>query len=110
MGPRSALLPAAVPILALVLGLPFANRLEPLVFGLPFLLFWMLAWVLLTPAFLALAYVLVQRAGGSAGPGADVPSPPDNGTSIPSPPDTGERVGVRGKTPASRDGGRGGRP
>jgi hypothetical protein len=69
MAPRSALLPAAIPVLALVCGLPLANRLEPLVFGLPFLLFWMLAWVLLTPAFLVLAYVLVHRAGPTPGAG-----------------------------------------
>ncbi len=64
MRSRLALLPAAVPILALVLGLPYANRLEPVIAGLPFLLFWMLGWVLLTPAFLALAYVLVHRTAG----------------------------------------------
>jgi len=43
---------------ALVAGLPFVNRLEPIVFGLPFLLAWILGWVLVTPAFLGLAYLL----------------------------------------------------
>jgi hypothetical protein len=61
MRSRYALLPAAVPILALVLGLPFVNRLEPVVLGLPFLLFWMLGWVLLTPGCLALAYFIARR-------------------------------------------------
>lgn len=58
---------AAVPILALVAALPLVNRVEPLVFGLPFLLFWMLAWVLATPAFLGLAYVLGRRRGDPPG-------------------------------------------
>ena len=56
-----ALIPALVPAVALVAGLPFVNRLEPVVLGLPFLLFWILAWVLLTPLFLAVAYVLADR-------------------------------------------------
>lgn len=58
---------AAVPILALIAALPLVNRVEPLVFGLPFLLFWMLAWVTATPAFLGLAYLLDHRRGGLAG-------------------------------------------
>jgi Protein of unknown function (DUF3311) len=55
---RLALVPALTPAVALVAGLPFVNRLEPIVFGLPFLLAWILGWVLVTPAFLGLAYLL----------------------------------------------------
>ncbi len=55
---RLALIPAVVPILALIFGLPFANRLHPVIFGLPFLLFWILGWVLVTPLFLGAAYLL----------------------------------------------------
>ena len=58
MRSRLALLSALTPALALVAGLPFVNRLEPVVFGLPFLLFWILGWVFVTPAFLAVAYLL----------------------------------------------------
>jgi hypothetical protein len=43
---------AAVPIAALTVAVPFVNRIEPRVLGLPFLLFWLTAWVVLTPAFL----------------------------------------------------------
>ncbi len=50
----------AKPILA---GLPFANRLEPTVLGLPFLLAWILGWVTATPAFLAVSYLIVRRSG-----------------------------------------------
>ena len=61
MRPICVRLLAAVPILALVGGLPLVNRAEPLVFGLPLLLFWMLAWVMATPAFLGLAYALQMK-------------------------------------------------
>ncbi|MBV8223164.1 MAG: DUF3311 domain-containing protein [Candidatus Eremiobacteraeota bacterium] len=42
---------AAVPIAALTLAVPLVNRVEPRVAGLPFVLFWIVAWVLLAPAF-----------------------------------------------------------
>jgi hypothetical protein len=61
---------AFAPAAALVGGLPFVNRLEPFVLGLPFLLFWFAAWVAITPVFLAAAYVVhrsgPQRPGGAA--------------------------------------------
>jgi hypothetical protein len=38
---------AAIPIAALTVAVPFVNRVEPRVFGLPFLLFWIALWVLL---------------------------------------------------------------
>jgi len=68
---RYALVPAGIPILALIAALPFVNRLEPVLLGLPFLLFWILGWVLATPALLALAYFIARGAdegdaGGSA--------------------------------------------
>lgn len=43
---------AAIPIAALSIGVPLVNRIEPRIFGLPFVLAWIVAWVLLTPAFL----------------------------------------------------------
>jgi hypothetical protein len=61
MRSRLSLAVAFVPALALVAGLPFVNRLEPVVLGLPFLLFWILGWVLATPLFLAAAYLLAGR-------------------------------------------------
>ncbi|MBD5634055.1 MAG: DUF3311 domain-containing protein [Candidatus Eremiobacteraeota bacterium] len=44
---------AAVPIVMLTLAIPFANRVEPRVFGLPFLLAWIVLWIVLAPAFVA---------------------------------------------------------
>ena len=68
--PIGALVLALIPAAALVAGLPFVNRIEPVVLGMPFLLFWIVAWVLLTPAFLAVAYMLVEEDGDSAEDGA----------------------------------------
>ncbi len=66
-----ALVLALVPVVALVGGLPFVNRIEPIVLGLPFLLFWILGWVLATPIFLGVAYLFVEtnddRAADEAG-------------------------------------------
>jgi hypothetical protein len=66
MHTRLAFAVAIIPMLVLVGGLPFANRLEPVVFGLPFLLTWIVGWVVLTPLFLGAAYLLVR--GGSEHP------------------------------------------
>lgn len=43
---------AAVPIAALTVAVPFVNRIEPRILGLPFILAWSIAWVMLTPAFI----------------------------------------------------------
>jgi hypothetical protein len=43
---------AVIPIASLSIAVPFVNRIEPRIGGLPFILFWILIWVLLTPAFL----------------------------------------------------------
>jgi hypothetical protein len=47
---------ALVPTLALTLGVVAFNLLEPRILGLPFVLAWITAWVLLTPAFMWVAY------------------------------------------------------
>ena len=58
---RWSLLLALLPVLALTLGIPFANRLEPRVLGLPFLLAWIVAWILLTPPIIAAVHWLDRR-------------------------------------------------
>ncbi len=45
---------ASIPVLALTAGIPLANRIEPLILGLPFLIAYQTFWVLLTPGFLYL--------------------------------------------------------
>lgn len=49
---------AVVPAIGMLGGVPFANRVTPYVFGLPFLLFWVTAWVVSTSAIMWLIYAL----------------------------------------------------
>lgn len=43
---------AAIPAVMVTFAVPFVNRTEPRVFGLPFLLAWIIFWVATTPVFL----------------------------------------------------------
>ena len=47
---------ALVPVLALTLCIPLANRVEPRIIGLPFLLAYIVIWIILTPVFLLAVY------------------------------------------------------
>ena len=48
-GTKLALILGAIPFITLVFALPLVNRIKPVILGLPFLLFWILIWVILTP-------------------------------------------------------------
>jgi hypothetical protein len=52
---------AAIPAIALTIGVPFANHLNPRVFGLPFILAYIVFWILVTPAFMWTVYVMERR-------------------------------------------------
>ena len=52
---RRSLLWLTVPFLLFVLAIPFANRIDPVVLGLPFLAFWVLISVMLSPLAIWLA-------------------------------------------------------
>jgi hypothetical protein len=52
---------ALLPAVALTAGIPFANRLEPRILGLPFLLAWIVGWILLTPPIMAVVHRLDRR-------------------------------------------------
>lgn len=52
---------AVVPPLGMLGGVPFANHVHTLVLGLPFLLFWIVVWVVLAAACMALLYTLDHR-------------------------------------------------
>jgi hypothetical protein len=52
---RRSLLWLAVPFLLFVLAIPLANRQDPVILGLPFLFFWALISVLLSPLAIWLA-------------------------------------------------------
>lgn len=60
-GTKRALFLGAVPFLMLVFALPFVNRIKPLILGFPFVLFWILLWVILTPPILFLAYKIEKK-------------------------------------------------
>jgi hypothetical protein len=60
-GTRIALVLGSIPFITMVFALPLVNRIEPIILGLPFLLFWLLVWVVLTPFILALAYRLEKK-------------------------------------------------
>jgi hypothetical protein len=49
---------AIVPVLLLTVGSIFANRVEPYMFGMPFLLFYILLSVILTSIFMSILYAL----------------------------------------------------
>ncbi len=66
-GRRLALLLGFIPFLTLVFALPLVNRLEPVIIGLPFILFWIVLWVFLTPFILMAAYQIEKRINGDEG-------------------------------------------
>jgi len=45
-----------LPFAALLIGPFFLNRVEPIILGLPFLLAWCVAWVLLTSAIMGVIF------------------------------------------------------
>jgi Protein of unknown function (DUF3311) len=53
---RTIYLLALLPFAALLIGPFFLNRVEPTILGLPFLLAWCVAWVVLTSAIMAIIF------------------------------------------------------
>lgn len=49
---------ALLPFLGILVGVPLLNRVAPLVLGLPFLLAWLLLWIVLTSAIMAIIYLI----------------------------------------------------
>jgi hypothetical protein len=52
---------AALPTIGLLGGVPLLNRVEPYVLGLPFLLFWIVAWVVATSGIMGVIWWLDKR-------------------------------------------------
>jgi hypothetical protein len=59
---------AALPFIGMLIGPVFLNRTQPLVFGMPLLLAWLVMWVVLTSAILAVIYAFdpANRGGDEA--------------------------------------------
>ena len=49
---------AALPFVGILLGVPFVNRVEPLMLGMPFVLAWIVMWVVLSSIIMAIIYRL----------------------------------------------------
>jgi hypothetical protein len=47
-----------IPFIGMCVLLPMANRIEPYVLGMPFLLFWIVLWMLLSSLILLVVYKL----------------------------------------------------
>jgi hypothetical protein len=52
----AALLLALIPFSAMCFSVSLWDRIDPMVFGLPFNLFWLITWIALTPLCMGLAY------------------------------------------------------
>lgn len=60
---------SALPVLGLLVAIPFANRPGPIVLGLPFLQFWTTSCALLTGACLSVVFILDPRNAEDRGAG-----------------------------------------
>ena len=49
---------AVLPFLGILVGIGFVNQVEPLVFGLPFVLAWIVGWVVAGASLIAVVYAL----------------------------------------------------
>lgn len=49
---------ALIPFIGLLGGLPFANKVSPYVLGMPFILFYIVMWVVLTSGIMAVVFKL----------------------------------------------------
>jgi Protein of unknown function (DUF3311) len=52
---------AAVPFVGVLVGMFFANSVEPYVLGLPFAMFWVVMWVVVSSGLMAVVYRLDAR-------------------------------------------------
>ena len=51
----------ALPFLGVLVGIFFVNTVEPYVLGMPFVMFWLVLWVVLTAGIMALVGALDRR-------------------------------------------------
>ncbi|MGD0564725.1 MAG: DUF3311 domain-containing protein [Roseiarcus sp.] len=49
---------AILPVLGILIGTAFVNQVEPLVFGLPLVLAWIVGWVVVGAVLMAIIYAL----------------------------------------------------
>jgi len=49
---------AALPFIGILVGVPFANHVEPLILGMPFVLAWIVIWIVLSAVIMGIIYRL----------------------------------------------------
>jgi hypothetical protein len=49
---------AALPFIGILLGVPFVNQVEPLILGMPFVLAWIVIWIVLSAIIMGIIYRL----------------------------------------------------
>jgi hypothetical protein len=52
---------ALIPFCGMCFSVPLWDRIEPRVLGMPFNMFWLLAWLVLTPALMSVAYRIEKK-------------------------------------------------
>ncbi|MFJ5769334.1 DUF3311 domain-containing protein [Psychrobacillus sp. NPDC093180] len=52
---------AFIPVVAFLVGVPLTNQIEPYVLGLPFSMFWIVLWVILSSLTLLILYKFDQH-------------------------------------------------
>jgi len=63
---------AALPFIGILVGVPFVNRTEPLVLGMPLVLAWIVMWVVLTSAIMGIVYLFDPANRDDGADAADV--------------------------------------
>ncbi|MFT4066622.1 DUF3311 domain-containing protein [Paraburkholderia sp.] len=63
---------AALPFIGMLVGIAFVNRVEPLVLGMPFVLAWIVMWVILSSIIMAIVYNLDRSNRHVAAEGEEV--------------------------------------
>ena len=58
------MLAGAIPFAAMCFSVSLWDRIYPMVFGLPFNLFWLTTWIVLTPVCMVIAYRIDTRRDG----------------------------------------------
>ncbi len=57
-----------LPLFAVCFSVPLWDRVYPMVAGLPFNLFWLILWILITPLIMSIAYRLERRRNSARPP------------------------------------------
>jgi len=65
---RGALLLGLIPFGAMCFSVPLWDRVDPTIMGVPFNLFWLTSWIVLTPVCLWAAYRIETARNSPGGP------------------------------------------